>query len=129
MPYLDVAMLTFAYGELKRNAAPGVDGVTWRDYGAGLDERLADLENRLHRGSYRAQPSRRHFIPKADGRLRPLGIAALEDKIVQRAVVEILNAIYEEDFLDLSYGFRPGQAFRSALADANETQSRGRVPI
>jgi len=121
MPYLDVAMLEFAYGELKRDAAPGVDGVTWQDYGAGLDGKLADLKDRLHRGSYRAQPSRRHFIPKADGRLRPLGIAALEDKIVQRAVVEILNAIYEEDFLDLSYGFRPGQAFRSALADANET--------
>jgi RNA-directed DNA polymerase len=85
MPYLDVAMLKFAYGELKRNAAPGVDGVTWRDYGEGLDERLADLENRLHRGSYRAQPSRRHFIPKADGRLRPLGIAALEDKACPRA--------------------------------------------
>jgi group II intron reverse transcriptase/maturase len=115
MPYLDVAMLKFAYGELKHDAAPGVDGVTWRDYGEGLDERLADLENRLHRGSYRAQPSRRHFIPKADGRLRPLGIAALEDKIVQRAVVEILNAIYEEDFLDLSYGFRPGRGQHDAL--------------
>jgi group II intron reverse transcriptase/maturase len=115
MPYLDVAMLRFAYGELKREAAPGVDGVTWRDYGDGLDEKLVDLKDRLHRGSYRAQPSRRHFIPKADGRLRPLGIAALEDKIVQRAVVEILNAIYEEDFLTCSYGFRPGRGQHDAL--------------
>jgi RNA-directed DNA polymerase len=127
MPYLDVAMLKFAYGELKRNAAPGVDGMTWQDYGEGLDERLADLENRLHRGSYRAQPSRRHFIPKADGRLRPLGIAALEDKIVQRAVVEILNAIYEEDFLDLSYGFRPGRGQHDALNALAAGINGGRV--
>jgi group II intron reverse transcriptase/maturase len=113
--YLDVEMLRFAYGELKHDAAPGVDGVAWRDYGEGLDERLADLKDRLHRGSYRAQPSRRHFIPKSDGRLRPLGIASLEDKIVQRAVVEILNAIFEEDFLDCSYGFRPGRGQHDAL--------------
>ncbi len=109
MTYLDVDMLRFAYEELKHDAAPGVDGVTWQEYGEGLDGKLADLKDRLHRGSYRAQPSRRRFIPKADGRLRPLGIAALEDKVVQRAVVEILNAIYEADFVDFSYGFRPGR--------------------
>jgi RNA-directed DNA polymerase len=115
MTYLDVEMLRSAYGELKRDAAPGVDGVTWWGYAEGLDDRLADLTDRLHRGSYRAQLSRRHFIPKADGRLRPLGIAALEDKMVQRAVVEILNAIFEEDFLDCSYGFRPGRGQHDAL--------------
>jgi RNA-directed DNA polymerase len=127
MPYLDVAMLKFAYGELKRDAAAGVDGVTWRDYGEGLDGKLADLENRLHRGGYRAQPSRRHFIPKADGRLRPLGIAALEDKIVQRAVVEILNAVYEEDFLDFSYGFRPGRGQHDALSALASEIGGGKV--
>lgn len=115
MTYLDADMLRFAYGELKHDAAPGVDGVAWRDYGEGLEEKLADLKDRLHRGSYRAKPSRRHFIPKSDGRLRPLGIASLEDKIVQRAVVEILNAIFEEDFLDCSYGFRPGRGQHDAL--------------
>ncbi len=115
MTYLDVDMLRFAYEELKHDAAPGVDGVTWQEYGEGLDGKLADLKDRLHRGSYRAQPSRRRFIPKADGRLRPLGIAALEDKVVQRAVVEILNAIYEADFVDFSYGFRPGRGQHDAL--------------
>ena len=129
MPYLDVAMLKFAYGELKRDAAAGVDGVTWRDYGEGLDGKLADLENRLHRGGYRAQPSRRHFIPKADGRLRPLGIAALEDKIVQRAVVEILNAVYEEDFLDFSYGFRPGRGQHDALSALASEIEIGRAHV
>jgi RNA-directed DNA polymerase len=127
MTYLDVEMLRFAYGELKRDAAPGVDGVTWWEYGEGLDDRLADLKDRLHRGSYRAQPSRRHFIPKADGRLRPLGIAALEDKIVQRAVVEILNAIFEEDFLDCSYGFRPGRGQHDALDAVAVGISKGKV--
>ncbi len=127
MTCLDVEMLRFAYGELKRDAAPGVDGVTWRDYGEGLDGRLADLKDRLHRGSYRAQPSRRHFIPKADGRLRPLGIASLEDKIVQRAVVEILNAIYEEDFLNCSYGFRPGRGQHDALDAVATGISNGKV--
>lgn len=115
MTYLDVDLLRFAYEELKHDAAPGIDGVTWQDYGEGLDGKLADLKDRLHRGSYRAQPSRRHFIPKTDGQLRPLGIAALEDKIVQRAVVEILSAIYEADFVDFSYGFRPGQGQHDAL--------------
>ena len=86
--------------------------MTWQEYGEGLEPKLADLHARIHRGAYRAQPSRRHYIPKPDGRQRPLGIAALEDKIVQRAIVEVLNAIYEEDFLGFSYGFRPGDAVR-----------------
>ena len=97
-------------GRFARSAAPGVDGVTWQDYGQELEENLRDLHARVHRGAYRAKPSRRVYIPKADGRQRPLGIAALEDKIVQRAVVEVLNAIYEEDFLGFSYGFRPGRS-------------------
>ena len=90
-------------------AAPGVDGVTWHAYGQDLVENLRDLHGRVHSGAYRASPSRRVYIPKADGRLRPLGIASLEDKIVQRAVVGVLNAIYEADFLGFSYGFRPGR--------------------
>ena len=104
-----------AYFALKREAAPGVDGVTWADYGQDLGARLEDLHGRVHRGAYRAQPSRRRFIPKPDGRQRPLGIAALEDKIVQRALTEVLNAIYEEDFLGFSYGFRPGRGQHDAL--------------
>jgi RNA-directed DNA polymerase len=93
-----------------------VDGVTWAAYGEGLEAKLTDLHNRIHRGAYRAQPSRRVYIPKPDGRERPLGIAALEDKIVQRALVEVLNAIWEEDFLGFSYGFRPGRG-QPRLAD------------
>ncbi len=113
--HIDAALLRQAYYWLKRDAAPGVDGMTWDAYGEGLDARLCDLEARIHRGSYRAQPSRRVYIPKPDGRQRPLGIAALEDKIVQRAVVEVLNAIYETDFLGFSYGFRPGRGQHDAL--------------
>jgi RNA-directed DNA polymerase len=113
--HVDVALLEQAYYWLKREAAPGVDGVTWAEYGEGLADRLADLHDRVHRGSYRAQPSRRTCIPKPDGRQRPLGIATLEDKIVQRAVVEVLNAIYEADFLGFSYGFRPGRGQHDAL--------------
>jgi RNA-directed DNA polymerase len=86
-----------------------VDGVTWTAYGQDLEANLRDLHARVHSGAYRASPSRRVYIPKADGRLRPLGIASLEDKILQRAVVEVLNAIYEVDFLGFSYGFRPGR--------------------
>jgi RNA-directed DNA polymerase len=123
--HVDAALLRQAYYWLKRDAAPGVDGVTWDAYGEGLEGRLRDLESRIHLGSYRAQPGLRAYIPKPDGRQRPLGIAALEDKVVQRAVVEVLNAIYEQDFVGFSYGFRPGQAFRSALADANETPGTG----
>ena len=92
-----------------------MDGVTWADYGQHLEDDLRDLHARVHRGSYRARPSRRAYIPKADGRLRPLGIAALEDKILQRATVEVLNAIYEVDFLGFSYGFRRGRSPHDAL--------------
>jgi retron-type reverse transcriptase len=100
---------------LKRKAAPGVDGMSWQEYATGLEDRLLDLHSRVHRGAYRATPSRRVYIPKADGRQRPLGVAALEDKIVQQAVVTILKAIYEEDFLGFSYGFRPGRNQHQAL--------------
>ena len=104
-----------AYLSLKREAAPGVDGETWRHYGEDLEENLHDLSHRLKRGAYRAKPVRRVYIPKTDGRLRPLGVTALEDKIVQRAAVEVLNAIYETDFLGFSYGFRPGRSQHNAL--------------
>jgi RNA-directed DNA polymerase len=113
--HVDLDRLRAAYWALRPLAAPGVDGVTWRAYGQDLEENLTDLHGRVHRGSYRARPSRRAYIPKADGRLRPLGIAALEDKILQRAVVEVLNAIYEADFLGFSYGFRPGRSPHHAL--------------
>jgi group II intron reverse transcriptase/maturase len=113
--HIDAALLGQAYRWLKRDAAAGVDGMTWAAYGEGLEARLRDLESRIHKGSYRAQPSLRAYIPKPDGRQRPLGIAALEDKIVQRAVVEVLNAIYEADFLGFSYGFRPGRGQHDAL--------------
>ena len=97
--HVNVDALRDVFLALKRRAAPGVDGMTWQDYESGLEEHLLDLHTRVHRGTYRALPVRRRFIPKPDGRQRPLGIAALEDKIVQRAVVTVLNAIYEEDFL------------------------------
>ena len=113
--HVDVDRLRAAYGALKPKAAPGVDGVTWAAYGQDLEDNLQDLHRRVHAGRYRARPSRRVYIPKADGRLRPLGIAALEDKILQRAVVEVLNAIYEADFLGFSYGFRPGRSPHDAL--------------
>ncbi len=112
---MNVDLLRDSYYALKRQAAPGVDGVTWQEYETGLEGRLTDLHNRVHRGAYRAQPSRRVYIPKADGRQRPLGIAALEDKIVQQAVVTILNQIYEVDFKGFSYGFRPGRSPHQAL--------------
>jgi RNA-directed DNA polymerase len=113
--HVTVDLLRDSFGSLKRKAAPGVDGMTWQEYEAGLEGRLADLHSRLHRGAYRALPSRRVYIEKADGRKRPLGIAALEDKIVQHAVVTILNRIYEEDFLGFSYGFRPERSQHQAL--------------
>src|SRR3954466_5339530 len=113
--HLTVALLRDSFYALKRKAAPGVDGVTWQEYETGLEGRLADLHSRVHRGAYRAQPSRRVYIPKPDGRQRPLGVAALEDKIVQQAVVTILNQIYEEDFRGFSYGFRPGRSQHQAL--------------
>jgi RNA-directed DNA polymerase len=111
----DLKTLRAAYLNLKREAAPGVDGETWRHYGERLEANLQDLADRLKRGAYRAKPVRRVFIPKADGRQRPLGVTALEDKLVQRATVEVLNAIYETDFLGFSYGFRPGRGQHNAL--------------
>jgi len=113
--HLSIPMLRTAFFALKREAAPGVDGLTWQDYEADLDRRIEDLHARVHRGAYRAQPSRRRYIPKADGRQRPLAVAALEDKIVQRATVAVMNAIYEEDFLGFSYGFRPKRSQHDAL--------------
>ena len=104
-----------AFFELKENAAPGVDGLTWKAYEAELVRNLADLHSRLHRGAYRALPSRRVYIPKPDGRQCPLAVAALEDKIIQRATIAVLNAIYEEDFLGFSYGFRPARGLHDAL--------------
>ena len=111
----DVERLRAAYFALQRSAAPGVDGETWQHYRENLEVNLHDLSGRLQRGAYRAKPVRRAYIPKADGRQRPLGVPALEDKIVQRAVVEVLNAIYGEDFLGLSYGSRPGRNPHQAL--------------
>src|SRR2546425_8759609 len=113
--HLTVDLLRESFYSLKRKAAPGVDGVTWQEYEIGVEDRLIDLHGRVHRGAYRAQPSRRVFIEKADGRRRPLGVAALEDKLVQYAVATILNQIYEEDFLGFSYGFRPGCSQHDAL--------------
>jgi len=111
----DVARLRAAYFALKRDAAPGVDGETWRHYGEALETHLADLSERLKLGAYRAKPVQRAYIAKADGRQRPLGIPTLEDKLVQRATVDVLNAIYEADFLGFSYGFRPGRSPHQAL--------------
>jgi len=111
----DIEHLRGAYFSLKRNAAPGVDGETWRHYGEQLEENLQELSDRLKRGAYRAKPVKRAYIPKPDGRQRPLGVTTLEDKIVQRATVEVLNAIYETDFLGFSYGFRPGRSPHDAL--------------
>ena len=113
--HVTIDLLRDSYHSLKKKAAPGVDGVTWREYGESLEARLSDLHGRIHRGAYRAQPSRRVWIPKTDGRQRPLGIAALEDKIVQHAVGQVLNQIWEEDFLGFSYGFRPGRSQHDAL--------------
>ena len=113
--HVTVYRLRESFYALKRQAAPGVDGITWQEYEARLEERLTDLHARVQRGAYRAMPSKRAYIPKADGRMRPLGIAALEDKIVQHAVVTVLNAVYEADFLGFSYGFRPGRSQHDAL--------------
>src|SRR5712671_3087325 len=113
--HVDLARLWAAYAAISPKAAPGVDQVTWAAYGQDLRANLEDLLRRVHSGAYRASPSRRVYIPKPDGRQRPLGIATLEDKIVQRAVVEVLNSVYEEDFLGFSYGFRPGRGPHDAL--------------
>jgi len=125
--HLTKELLRDSFYALKREAAAGVDGVRWGEYEAGLEGRLADLHSRVHRGAYRAQPSRRVYIPKADGRQRPLGIAALEDKIVQHAAVTILNEIYENDFLGFSYGFRPGRSQHQALDALTVGITRRRV--
>src|SRR5256714_8162565 len=113
--HITVDVLRRVFFKLKKRAAPGVDGVTWEGYAADLDRNLTDLHARVHRGAYRALPSRRRYIPKADGKQRPLAVAALEDKIVQRATVAVLNAIYEEAFLGFSYGFRPKRSQHDAL--------------
>ena len=113
--HVSLARLRWAYRAIRPKAAPGAGGVTWAAYGQDLEANLQGLHARVQQGRYRAVPSRRVYIPKADGRLRPLGIAALEDKIVQRAVVEVLNAIYETDFRGFSYGFRPGRGPHQAL--------------
>lgn len=111
----DLDRLRLAYGSLKRDAAAGVDGETWRHYGERLEDNLRDVSERLRKGAYRARPVRRASIPKADGRQRPLGVPVLEDKLVQRATADVLNAIYETDFLGFSYGFRPGRSQHHAL--------------
>jgi RNA-directed DNA polymerase len=113
--HVSTAHLEAAFHELKESAAPGVDGLTWRDYEADLERKLVDLHARVHRGAYRPLPSRRVYIPKPDGGERPLAVAALEDKIVQRATAAVLGAIYEEEFLGFSYGFRPGRGAHDAL--------------
>jgi RNA-directed DNA polymerase len=123
----DVGRLRAAYLALKRDAAPGLDGETWGHYGEALEANLQDLAARVKRGAFRACPVRRVFIPKADGRQRPLGVPTVEDKIVQRAVVEVLNAIYEPDFLGFSYGFRPGRSPHDALDAVTVALERKRV--
>jgi RNA-directed DNA polymerase len=125
--HLTVGLLRDSFYALKRKAAPGVDGVTWQEYETGLEDRLIDLHSRVHRGAYRALPSRRVYIPKPDGRQRPLGVAAVEDKVVQQAVVTILNQIYEEDFRGFSYGFRLGRSQHQALDALNVGISRKKV--
>jgi len=127
MHHVTVGLLRESFDALKKNAAPGVDGVTWREYETGLGDRLLDLHSRVHRGVYRARPSRRVYIPKPDGKQRPLGIAALEDKIVQQAVVTVLNEIYETDFRGFSYGFRPGRNPHQALDALNAGLQKKRV--
>ena len=113
--HISVDLLRIAFSDLRKDAAAGVDGLTWQAYATDLERNLEDLHARVQRGAYRALPSQRRYIPKADGRQRPLAVAALEDKIVQRATAEVLNVIYEEDFLGFSYGFRPGRGQHDAL--------------
>jgi RNA-directed DNA polymerase len=125
--HVTVDRLREAYRAISPDAAAGVDGVTWRDYGRDLEANLQGLHARVHRGAFRAKSTRRVFIPKSDGRLRPLGVAALEDKIVQRALVEVLNAVYEQDFLGFSYGFRPGRSQHDALDALSVAITRKKV--
>lgn len=125
--HVDVEALERAFRRLRRAAAPGVDGVTVEAYAEGLEEKLQDLHNRVHSGRYRPLPVRRVYIPKADGGQRPLGILALEDKIVQGAVAEVLSALYEADFLECSYGFRPGRNAHQALRAVHDAIMGERV--
>ena len=125
--HITVELLDEAFFDLKKDAAPGVDGLVWEDYEKDLGRKLVDLHSRVHRGAYRATPSRRVYIPKPDGRQRPLAVAALEDKIVQRATAMVLNAIYEEDFLGFSYGFRPGRSAHDGLDALSFAIARRRV--
>ncbi len=113
--HITIDLLKQSYFALKRNAAPGIDGVTWRAYGENLDDKLKDLHDRMHKGSYRTRPAKRTYVPKADGSQRPLSVWCVEDKIVQQAVVKVLEAIYEADFVGISYGFRPGRSQHDAL--------------
>jgi RNA-directed DNA polymerase len=113
--HITVDLLRQSYLSLERNSAPGIDGVTWQAYGESLEAKLTELHDRIHKGSYRARPAQRTYIPKADGSQRPLSIWCLEDKIVQQAVVTVVEAIYEEDFVGFSYGFRPGRSQHDAL--------------
>jgi retron-type reverse transcriptase len=113
--HVNEELLTSSFYELKKTAATGVDGMTWHEYEVGLEDRIAGLHGRIHRGAYQARPSRRVYIPKPDGRQRPIGIASLEDKVVQHAVRTVLQCIYEQDFLGFSYGFRPGRSQHQAL--------------
>jgi RNA-directed DNA polymerase len=115
LQHITVDLLKQSHRALERDSAPGIDGVTWYAYGKNLEEKLTDLHNRVHKGSYRARPARRTYIPKADGSQRPLAILCIEDKIVQQAVATVLEAIYETDFVGFSYGFRPGCGQHDAL--------------
>src|SRR4051812_24032584 len=125
--HVTIERLRSAYGQLRKRAAAGVDGVRWDEYGERLEENIRELHVRIHQGGYRPQPSRRVFIEKADGSQRPLGIATVEDKIAQRAVAEVLNAIYEEDFLGFCYGFRAGKSQHDALDALSTALYRKRV--
>ena len=113
--HINEDLLHTAFFDLKKNASAGIDEVTWHDYELDLEDRITDLHGRIHRGAYRAKPSKRIYIPKPDGRQRPIGIASLEDKLVQKAVVWVLQCIYEQDFLGFSYGYRPGKSQHQAL--------------
>jgi RNA-directed DNA polymerase len=113
--HITIELLEQSYLSLERDSASGIDGVTWQAYGENLEERLTDLHDRIHKGSYRSRPARRTYIPKADGSRRPLAILCVEDKTVQKAVATVLEAIYEEDFVGFSYGFRPGRGQHDAL--------------
>ena len=129
--HLSIDLLRECFYNIKRSVAAGVDQVTWKMYEQGVEDRLRDLHDRVHRGAYRAQPSRRVYILKGDGRQRPLGVAVLEDKIVQQAVTRILNQIYEEDFQGVSYGFRPGRrpASSAGCADGGNREEEGELDI